>query len=162
MLPFLLGVLLSQAPPTDGGTVLLKGQRFLAEVARTDAEKARGLMYRTNLPKDRCMFFLYDTDGYHSIWMKNCLISLDVAWVDAGGRIVEIAERVPPCSPLRGDDCPNYGGKVLSRHFVEFQAGTLRRLKVKVGDRLEWDLRLTDGRRIQSGGTIPPKGKGSS
>lgn len=158
MLPLLMTAFLAQMPPTDGGTVVLKGQRFLAEVARTEAEKARGLMYRTNLAKDRCMFFVYDQDGHHSIWMKNCLIALDVAWVDAEGRIVEIVENVPPCSPMRGDDCPSYGGRVLSRHFVEFRAGTFRRLKVKVGDRIGWDLHLTDGRRMKGGLAIPPQG----
>lgn len=159
MLPFLLPALLAQAPLTDGGAVVMKGQRFLAEVARTDVEKARGLMYRTNLAKDRCMFFAYDEDTPKTIWMKNCLIALDVAWIDASGQIVEVAERVPPCSPMRGDDCPHYGGKVVSRHFVEFPAGTLRRLRVKVGDRIGWDLRLLDGSRLK-GGLPVPAGRG--
>ena len=157
---FLLSLLLAAAPVTPaGGLVVAKGQRFLAEVARTDVEKARGLMYRTNLAKDRCMFFAYDEDTPKTIWMKNCLIALDVAWIDASGQIVEVAERVPPCSPMRGDDCPHYGGKVVSRHFVEFPAGTLRRLKVKVGDRIGWDLRLLDGSRLK-GGLPVPAGRG--
>ena len=41
MLPFLLPALLAQAPLTDGGAVVVKGQRFLAEVARTAADLAR-------------------------------------------------------------------------------------------------------------------------
>jgi len=156
MIGAVLSLLLALAPVTpDGGVVTAKGQRFLAEVARTPQEQARGLMYRTNLAKDRCMFFAYDEDSPRTIWMKNCLISLDVVWVDASGRIVEVAERVPPCSPMRGDDCPYYGGKAVSRHFVEFPAGTLRRLRVKVGDRIGWDLRLMDGSRIKGGLAVP-------
>lgn len=141
--------------PSDGGVVYAKGKKFLAEVARTDLEKAKGLMYRKYLKADRCMFFVYEEDGHHSIWMKNCLISLDVAWLNTEGRVVEIFEKAPPCSPLKGDDCPSYGGKVLSRYFVEFPAGSLRRLKLKVGDHLGWDLQFKDGTHMLGGAKAP-------
>jgi uncharacterized membrane protein (UPF0127 family) len=132
-----------------GGTVSFKQTSFMAEVAATDAEKAKGLMYRQSLAKDRCMFFVYGEDGNHSIWMKNCLIALDVAWIDTEGRVLETAENVPPCSPMRGDDCPTYGGLVPARHFIEFPAGTFKRLGLKKGERLGWDLKLDDGRALR-------------
>lgn len=134
-----------------GGTVVFKQTSFMAEVAATEQEKAKGLMYRQNLAKDRCMFFVYSEDGFHGIWMKNCLIALDVAWIDAEGRVVETTEHAPPCSPMRGDDCPTYGGTVLARYFVEFPAGTFKRLGLKKGDRLGWDITLDDGRVIRGG-----------
>lgn len=144
------------AAATSGGTVVAKGRAFEAEVAHTEAERARGLMYRTHLKADRCMFFIYEQDGLHPIWMKNCQISLDVAWIAADGTVVETQENVPPCSPLRGDDCPTYGGTKPARHFVEFAAGTFRRLGLKPGDRLGWDLQLDDGRTFRGG--LPVKG----
>lgn len=134
-----------------GGTVVHRNTAFLAEVASTEPEKAKGLMYRQSLGRDRCMFFVYGEEGSHAIWMKNCLISLDVVWVDAAGHVVELAEAVPPCSPMRGDDCPTYGGSVPARHFVEFAAGTIRRLGIKKGDRLGWELVLDDGRTVRGG-----------
>jgi hypothetical protein len=139
------------AAATSGGTVVVKGRAFEAEVARSDAERARGLMYRTHLKADRCMFFVYEQDGLHPIWMKNCQISLDVAWIAADGTVVEIAENVPPCSPLRGDDCPTYGGTKPARHFVEFAAGTFKRLGLKPGDRLGWELQFDDGTTFRGG-----------
>jgi hypothetical protein len=138
-----------------GGTVAFKQHTFLAEVASTEPEKAKGLMYRQSLAKDRCMFFVYSEDGFHPIWMKNCLIALDVAWVDADGRIAELVERVPPCSPMRGDDCPNYGGTVASRYFIEFPVGTFKRLGIRKGDRLGWDLILDDGTGVKGGAPVP-------
>ncbi|HJW09448.1 MAG TPA: DUF192 domain-containing protein, partial [Holophagaceae bacterium] len=88
LLSLLLALPLTQPLAAGGGgTLVAKGTRFMAEVAVTDQEKGKGLMYRQTLPKDRCMIFLYGEDGQHAIWMKNCLISLDVAWVDADGRI---------------------------------------------------------------------------
>ena len=149
---FLLSLVLALNPyQTDGGTVGVKGQRFLAEVARTDQEKAKGLMYRTNLAKDRCMFFVYDEDGNHRIWMKNCLIALDVVWIREDGTVVETSERTPPCSPILGDDCPTYGGTVPARHFVEFPAGTLARIGLRKGDRLGWNLALMNGEKVVGG-----------
>ena len=134
-----------------GGTVTFKQTPFIAEVAATDGEQAKGLMYRQSLAKDRCMIFVYREESHHAIWMKNCLIALDVAWLDTEGRVVETAEHVPPCSPMRGDDCPTYGGSVPARYFVEFAAGTFKRLGLKKGDRLGWDLTLDDGRVVRGG-----------
>ena len=156
MTPLLLSLLLAVTPgTTDGGIVVAKGHRFLAEVARTEQEQARGLMYRQSLNKDRCMFFLYGEDGNHRIWMKNCLISLDVAWVREDGTVVETCEQVPPCSPMRGDDCPIYGGTVPARHFIEFPVGTLRRIGLRKGDRLGWNLGLSDGTKVVGGAQVP-------
>jgi uncharacterized membrane protein (UPF0127 family) len=160
MLIAVLGSILAYA--AGGGTVTAKGSPFLAEVAATDNEKARGLMYRQNLAKDRCMMFLYDEDGHHSIWMKNCLIALDVVWVKADGVVVETAENVPPVSQMyRGSDqdLPTYGGSVPSRYFIEFAAGTLRRINLKKGDRIGWDLKLDDGRLIKGGALAVAKRK---
>lgn len=160
---FLLSLLLAAAPVTPaGGLVVAKGQRFLAEMATTPQEKARGLMYRQSLARDRCMIFVYDDDGHRPIWMKNCLIPLDVVWVAEDGAIVEIVEQVPPLSPLfKGPDetAPTYGGKAVSRHFIEFSAGTVRRLKLKLGDRVGWNLRLADGSAVVGGAPVPKKGK---
>jgi hypothetical protein len=159
MFPCLLSLALTFAPVVpDGGTVVAKGHRFMAEVARTPQEKGRGLMYRQSLDKDRCMFFLYDEDSPHQIWMKNCLISLDVVWVDAEGRVVDLQENVPPCSPLKGDDCPVYGAMIDSRHFVEFPVGTLRRLGLHKGDRIGWSLQLEDGQSVKGGLPVPAEG----
>jgi uncharacterized membrane protein (UPF0127 family) len=156
MTPLLLSLLLAVSPVVpDGGTVVAKGQRFLAEVARTPQEQALGLMHRQSLAKDRCMIFIYPEEGNRSIWMKNCLISLDVTWVKEDGTIVETAEAVPPCSPMRGDDCPTYGGAAISRNFVEFPSGTIRRLGLRKGDRLGWHLALSDGSTVTGGVPVP-------
>ena len=140
-----------------GGTVTAKGLPFLAEVAATDAERARGLMYRQSLAKDRCMIFLFEEDKHNAFWMKNCLISLDMVFVRADGTVVEIAENVPPLSPMfQGYDVPTYGGSVPSRNVVEFAAGTVRRIGLKKGDRIGWDLKLDSG-AIVKGGVVPAK-----
>ena len=156
MSPLLLSLLLAVSPGVpDGGWVVAKGHKFIAEVARVQQDQALGLMYRQSLAKDRCMIFIYAEDGSHAIWMKNCLISLDVAWVKADGTVVELSENTPPCSLMLGDDCPTYGGKVESRHFIEFPQGTFRRIALKRGDRLGWNLTYGDGGSAVGGVAVP-------
>lgn len=155
MRPILAALLSLPLLAGGGGTVYFRNQAFLAEVASEPKEQELGLMRRSHLAKDHCMIFLYGRDGYHTIWMRNCLIALDVAWVDAQGKVVEVAESVPPCSrelsKQEPSPCPTYGGSVPARNFVEFPAGTFKRLKLKKGDALRWDLTLDDGTRVKGG-----------
>src|SRR5690625_1710902 len=71
---------------------------FNVELAQTDEQRARGLMFRESLAEDAGMLFLYQRDRPLSMWMKNTLISLDMFFIDRRGRIVRIAERTTPLS----------------------------------------------------------------
>ena len=39
-------------------------------------------MFQTRLPKNSGMLFIYNSEDYHWIWMKNTYIPLDVVWFD--------------------------------------------------------------------------------
>ena len=66
-----------------------------AEVADRDATRALGLMHRTSLPPNGGMVFVFDEDAIHCMWMKNTLIPLSVAFIDARGAIINIADMEP-------------------------------------------------------------------
>jgi hypothetical protein len=66
-----------------------------AEVADRDATRSVGLMRRTSLPPNGGMLFVFDEDAIHCMWMKNTLIPLSVAFLDAQGAIVNIADMQP-------------------------------------------------------------------
>ena len=66
-----------------------------AEVADRDATRSLGLMHRRSLPPNGGMLFVFDQDAIHCMWMKNTLIPLSVAFVDAGGAILNIADMQP-------------------------------------------------------------------
>jgi hypothetical protein len=55
-----------------------------------------------------------------------------------------------------GDGCPAYGGNVESRHFIEFAAGTFKRIGLKVGDKISWDLKFSNGGSSKGGPPMPP------
>ena len=62
------------------------GTRVSVEVADSDDERSRGLMFRDRLPENEGMLFIFDTAGFYPFWMQNCLISLDMVWLDAAAR----------------------------------------------------------------------------
>ncbi len=68
---------------------------FVAKIAITESEKAKGLMGVKNLPENEGMIFVSDYPHMASFWMKNTLIALDIAFVDAKGKILEIKQMYP-------------------------------------------------------------------
>jgi uncharacterized membrane protein (UPF0127 family) len=66
-----------------------------AEVASTVASRSQGLMQRKSMAQGSGMLFLFDQSAGHCMWMKNTLIPLSVAFIDARGDIVNIADMQP-------------------------------------------------------------------
>jgi uncharacterized membrane protein (UPF0127 family) len=66
-----------------------------AEVAADFGSRMQGLMYRESLAPNAGMLFVFDEAATHCMWMKNTLIPLSVAFVDAGGTIINIADMQP-------------------------------------------------------------------
>lgn len=66
-----------------------------AEVADSKEERARGLMERQALQTDHGMLFVYSDEAPRSFWMKNTPLPLSIAFIDANGRIVRVADMKP-------------------------------------------------------------------
>jgi uncharacterized membrane protein (UPF0127 family) len=79
--------------PVDWLTV--GSHRITVELARRPVEQSRGLMFRTSLPPDHGMLFLFPSDEVQVFWMRNTTIPLSIAYADARGRIVRIADLEP-------------------------------------------------------------------
>jgi hypothetical protein len=103
------------------------------ELARTDAERARGLMHRRDLAEDAGMLFLFAERGDHAFWMKETLIPLDMIFIDEDGRIVGIVERAEPRTLS-----PRSVG-VPSRYVLEVNGGWARARGIARGDRVRFE-----------------------
>jgi len=66
------------------------------EIARTEAEKRKGLMFRKNLAEDHGMLFVYDDAKVRVFWMKNTYIPLDMIFIGPDKRIAGIVENAAP------------------------------------------------------------------
>ena len=104
--------------------------RFAVEVARTADQLQQGLMFRPRMAPDAGMLFLYDPPQPVAMWMMNTLIPLDMLFIGADGRIVNIRERAVPGSTATIESA----GPV--RAVLELNGGTVARLKLKPGDRV--------------------------
>src|SRR5262245_26878781 len=69
---------------------------FTVELAVTDEERSKGLMFRRELPEGRGMPFDFKQDVNATMWMKNTYIPLDMIFIRADGRIQRIAENSEP------------------------------------------------------------------
>ncbi|MGA9194439.1 MAG: DUF192 domain-containing protein [Pseudolabrys sp.] len=103
---------------------------FAVEVVDNDADRAKGLMYRKELPEGRGMLFDFHREQEVSFWMQNTYIPLDMVFIRGDGRILRIAENTEPLSTRL---IPS-GGPV--RAVLEVVAGTAQKLGIAPGDRV--------------------------
>jgi uncharacterized membrane protein (UPF0127 family) len=109
--------------------VQIGGEEFRIEVARSEEEKARGLMRRRSLGERSGMIFVYEADERLSFWMKNTTLPLTLAFLSREGEILQIEELKPlslkPVTSTRA-----------ARYALELPVGSLQRLGVVPGDRV--------------------------
>ena len=103
---------------------------FSVEIVDNDADRAKGLMFRKELPEGKGMLFDFHRDQDVSLWLQNTYISLDRLCIRGDGTILRIAENTEPLSTRM---VPS-GGPV--RAVLEVIGGTARKLGIAAGDRV--------------------------
>jgi uncharacterized membrane protein (UPF0127 family) len=105
---------------------------FQVELARTEPEREKGLMFRERLAPDAGMLFLFDQSGVQTFWMKNTLIPLDMVFIAPDLSIVGV---VPDAQPLtltaRSVGRP-------SQYVLEIGGGLAARLGIRAGERVDF------------------------
>ncbi len=103
---------------------------FAVELAADDASRAKGLMFRRELPEGRGMLFDFHREQEISMWMENTYIPLDMIFIAGDGRIRHIAENTVPLSRA------TVSSRGPVRGVLEVIAGTVRKLGIAPGDRV--------------------------
>ncbi|MEQ8736661.1 MAG: DUF192 domain-containing protein [Rhodospirillaceae bacterium] len=128
----------AQSLSLSQGSIVVQGENgspkiydFQFEVADTHSTRATGLMHRAELPQNRGMLFDFETDRMVSMWMRNTFIPLDMLFLSNTGEVMTIAENTVPHSekPI--------SSRVPVRSVLELAAGTVARLGVEVGDKVQ-------------------------
>jgi uncharacterized protein len=99
------------------------------EVAASDPQRERGLMFREKLGGNDGMLFVFDEPAYHAMWMKNTLIPLSVAFLDAQGVILNILDMEPQTL-----DSHMAAGPAI--YAIETNKGWFAEKKIKAGDKV--------------------------
>jgi uncharacterized membrane protein (UPF0127 family) len=105
----------------------IKGKTLKVEVARTEQEKEKGLMFRERLGKDEGMLFVYEEEETLSFWMKNTFLPLSIAFIDKKGRIVDIQDMQPFSLQTHVSSRP-------AKYALEMNQGWFRRNGINVGN----------------------------
>ena len=111
--------------------------KFAVEVARTEQQQQRGLMFRRSLPPRGGMIFPMAPPRPATFWMKNTLIPLDMIFIRADGTIARIAANTVPESL----DLVASGEPVAA--VLEIAGGQAAALGIADGDRVDWAGRLS-------------------
>jgi uncharacterized protein len=110
-----------------------RGETVAVEIPDSDHDVERGLMYRTRMPPDHGMLFVFGEKSNHAFWMHNTCISLDLLFIDSDGLIVGIEESTPTLS----DDALEVG--CGSKYVLELNAGWARAHGVSAGQKVNLD-----------------------
>jgi uncharacterized membrane protein (UPF0127 family) len=115
------------------------GSTIMAELADTTEKRARGLMFRDTLPRDRGMLFTFAEPGHWTFWMKNTRLTLDIIWLDRQKQVVHVERNVPGCG--RTDEgCPQYQPNDEALYALEIAGGMAEQLKLRRGMKLRFQL----------------------
>jgi len=120
----------SPNPTLAAVSIKVGSAQVLAEVARTEAQRERGLMFRTSLADGKGMIFIFDKDDLLAFWMKNTKLPLSLAYISSDGTIRQIVDLEP-------GSLASVEAERSVRYALEVPKGWFGRAGVKVGDKVE-------------------------
>ncbi len=105
---------------------------FQFEIVTSHEDRARGLSFRSDIPHDYGMFFVFPDPARYGFWMKDMLVPIDIIWLADDGTIKGIEQSVSP------DTFPqSFTSPVPIRYVLETRAGEAARNGWEVGTRLK-------------------------
>lgn len=110
-----------------------KAHPFSIELALSNAERMQGLMYRKAMPADHGMLFDFGDERLVTMWMRNTVLPLDMLFIGEDGVVKTVREHAVPYS----ESIISSGEDV--RYVLEVNAGTVKRLGVGQGSRIDLD-----------------------
>lgn len=111
--------------PLNAGIYIIK-----AEVAANEADREQGLMFRQSMGPNEGMAFLFGAPASVCMWMKNTLIPLSVAFIDADGKIVNIED-------MKAQTLNSHCSKKPVPYALEMNLGWFKQKNIKPGSMIE-------------------------
>ncbi len=111
--------------------ISVNNNKFIVKTMVTSKDKSNGMMKKRFTSDNQGMLFIMDKHE-HYFWMKDCIIPLDIIFID-GDTITKIHHN---CEPCKSEDCPNYKG--FGDLILEINGGLCNKLKIKEGDKIKF------------------------
>lgn len=115
--------------------VKIGNQIINLKIARDKQELKTGLMFVKKLPKNQGMLFIYPKNRQPRIWMKNTFIPLDIIFLDKDKGVTCLHENAKPFDTKNIIKCDK-----KSAYVIELNSGSIKRLKIKPGDKIDFKL----------------------
>lgn len=126
--------------------LIIAGEEFSLEIAADEAARENGLMDRDWIDNHGGMMFIWPAAESRSFWMKNCPIDIDLMFLDSNGRIVAVHAMVAEPAQRVGESDDDYSARLKlypsrkpAQFAVELKAGSIKRLKLTVGQTVTLD-----------------------
>lgn len=113
------------------------GVPLTVELAQTDEQRERGLMYRKSLPEGHGMLFIFDEEQSLSFWMRNTFVPLSIAYFDKNKILLEIFDMTPVISELETRP-RSYPSSRPAQYALEVPQGWFKKKNIKEGATLEF------------------------
>lgn len=122
------------------------GESFSLEIAATKQARSIGLSGRLSINQNGGMIFVFPREAMQSFFMRDCLIPIDVAFLDRSG-MVTATHTMPTEEPRKPSESqtgyekrlPRYSSLTPAQYAIELRAGTLDRLGLERGSRIGID-----------------------
>ena len=109
-------------------------QSFTIEIAATNAARSVGFMYRSEIPENNGMLFVYPCPQRLAFYMKNCLVDLDILYLSSNGTITDI---ITMKAPRENEPLLRYSSSKPVLYALELAGGTAGKLHLKTGQKLD-------------------------
>jgi uncharacterized membrane protein (UPF0127 family) len=112
---------------------------FQVELALDEEDRYQGLMNRQAMGLDEGMFFVFEEPQKLYFYMKNMLFPLDIVFISADLKVLNVAANVPPC---RSEKCVNYESDGDAQYVLELNAGRAKEIGLKRGNEVAVNFSL--------------------
>lgn len=124
----------------DTQKIAIKGQIFEVEVVSSDKDVTKGLSGRDSIDDNQGMLFVLDNRYWQVFWMKDMRFNIDLLWL-VGDVIIGYEENMlAPFPGILEEDLKKYQSPEPVDRVLELKAGTIDRLDIKIGDRVNLNL----------------------
>ena len=138
---------IDERPDRETVDIRIAGEEFSLWIAADDSSQHTGLAGLTDIPDRGGMLFVYPTPRPRRFYMAYCLIDIDLIFLDSESRIVALHEMSAE-PPRRTDESeaaysrrlPRYRSLQPAQYAIELKAGSIRRLGLRVGQRIDADI----------------------